>query len=250
VATFTLGPPQAPAVNFDHGFLDREVNGVHFLDETKKRPPTSRDYTRRALWEDAAFGALLVRPDLIDGVLGYLHFLYGGGKPFRLNYGSFLSGDVCGRRVLESATEDTRQAAIAFGTALATIEMTTWKRSFEMYSGAVVVDNSSRYPYPATENWQKAIGAHVIWISAKVDMWLDPSRNTVQFDVAMAIHALDMYNFNPDNQDIGTGIADAENGRFEVTGLGHEFIQSGEVTRPLTFVTILPPSVPRPLGPP
>jgi hypothetical protein len=51
----------------------------------------------------------------------------------------------------------------------------------------------------------------------------------------MVIHMEDMYNFNPGNDDIETGIADEANGRFEVTGLGHEFLNEGSLTRPLQF---------------
>lgn len=39
----------------------------------------------------------------------------------------------------------------------------------------------------------------------------------------MELHAEDRYNFNPDDADIASGVEDAENGRFEVTGLAHAY---------------------------
>jgi len=41
----------------------------------------------------------------------------------------------------------------------------------------------------------------------------------------------DKYNFNPGKSDEKTGIADKENGRFEVTGLGQQFLTYGTAKR-------------------
>jgi hypothetical protein len=40
----------------------------------------------------------------------------------------------------------------------------------------------------------------------------------------MTLHAEDRYNSNPDAADIATGPPDAENGRFEQTGLAHQYM--------------------------
>lgn len=45
----------------------------------------------------------------------------------------------------------------------------------------------------------------------------------------------DRYNFNPGQQDIATGIPDSDNGRFEITGLGHQFTQTGKLTYTVTW---------------
>jgi hypothetical protein len=51
----------------------------------------------------------------------------------------------------------------------------------------------------------------------------------------MILRVEDMYNFNPNNADIATGIKDAENGRFEITGLGKEFLSKSVIRRRVRF---------------
>ena len=92
---------------------------------------------------------------------------------------------------------------------------------------------NGRYPYPGTENWQKAIGAHVIWIEAQVKVKTDAKKR--HFETLMIVRAEDRYNFNTGGHDIATGIADAENGRFEITGLGKEFDSSATLKRKVVF---------------
>jgi hypothetical protein len=90
-----------------------------------------------------------------------------------------------------------------------------------------------RLPYPGTENWQKTIGGFIAWIEAHVRMEND--QQSRRFIVEMTLHAEDRYNFNPNNIDIGTGTPDEENGRFELCGLGKEFMNYGTIRRRLTF---------------
>ena len=51
-----------------------------------------------------------------------------------------------------------------------------------------------------------------------------------------------MYNFNPHNENIATGIKDADNGRFEVTGLGKEFLSTSLARRRIRFSCGMEPS--------
>ncbi|MGF1687630.1 hypothetical protein L4C36_13170, partial [Photobacterium japonica] len=90
------------------------------------------------------------------------------------------------------------------------------------------------FPYPETENWQKAIGAHFIWMSATVNIIVDKDNNP-SFYVIMTLHAEDKYNFNPDQNDIKTGISDSENGRFTVIGMGHPYIHKSTLTRSISW---------------
>ncbi len=85
-----------------------------------------------------------------------------------------------------------------------------------------------------TENWQKTIGAHVVWVEAHVQITID-AVNRRQFVVDMTLHGEDEYNFNPGGKDIKTGIPDSDNGRFELTGLGKEFHNVSTLKRKLTF---------------
>lgn len=242
-AAFTRGPPAAPTFDFDHGFLDRELaNHRHVVDDSKRQPPTAADVRSYRLWEGAALSALALRPDLADAVLAYLHFLWGGGTPYRFRYDIFVTTDGCGKRVLASAIEDTKRGVRELGLALAQFDAAAWEQTFDIRSGAVPVGGGDRYPYPATENWQKTIGGHGLWISAHVAMELDPMRHQARFDVAMTLHAVDMYNFDPHKHDVTSGISDAANGRFEITGLGREFVQTGEAQARFECESPLPPA--------
>jgi hypothetical protein len=58
-----------------------------------------------------------------------------------------------------------------------------------------------------------------------------------EFDIEMVVHVQDRYNFNAGATDIATGTRDAENGRFEVTGLGTEFILLSTIPRKIEFST-------------
>ena len=85
------------------------------------------------------------------------------------------------------------------------------------------------FPYPATENGQKAIGGHVIWLSGKARVRARSAENW--FVVDGVLHAEDRYNFNPGAQDIATGILDSDNGFFEITGLAKQTTQTAELQR-------------------
>jgi hypothetical protein len=99
-----------------------------------------------------------------------------------------------------------------------------------MTGTAISVGSGSKFPYPATENWQKAIGAHVIWLCAKALAERQLS-GLVRFKLDVTLHAEDMYNFNPGAQDIATGIPDEANGVFELTGLGQQYLNVATLRR-------------------
>jgi hypothetical protein len=143
-------------------------------------------------------------------------------------------------------------------------------RTYQIRTGVIsVTSGDARYPYPATENWQKALGAHSIWIEAAVTVTVSqlhdsneappppagvaepgtlsstaagPPTFTRHFHVEMTIHEEDMYNFNPGAQDIATGIPDSANGRFEITGLGQEYINRGTYSQPFDFDATMAPA--------
>jgi hypothetical protein len=111
-----------------------------------------------------------------------------------------------------------------------------------MQSGVVVVgDTNHRYPYPATENWQKAIGGHALWIEAAVTVAVDPVAGRRRFEIDLIMHAEDMYNFDPEKADIATGAPDEANGRFQECGLADEFRSAGTATRKIKFSLPLVP---------
>ncbi|WP_394838094.1 hypothetical protein LVJ94_14380 [Pendulispora rubella] len=104
-----------------------------------------------------------------------------------------------------------------------------------MQTDGVTCGDSARYPYPATENWQKSVGGFTIWMDATVAVQMDPTVGTRHFTIDLTVHGADRYNFDPRKKDMGSGTPDAVNGRFEVSGLGHEFMQYGTLKRAISF---------------
>lgn len=102
--------------------------------------------------------------------------------------------------------------------------------------------HSSYFPYPATYNWQKAIGGHIIWLSAEVTVQqsgIAASRVTI-FSVQLIFHAEDRYNFRPGQADIATGTPDSENGRLSRARLGHQYMHYLKLVRLVGWTGIEP----------
>jgi hypothetical protein len=111
-------------------------------------------------------------------------------------------------------------------------------KSFDLRTDVIPVGSDSSYPYPQTENWQKAIGAHFIWLEAHVNVDVNSSNKTRTFNMQMTLKMEDMYNFNPGAADVVTGTPDSANGRFEITGLANEYLNESTITR--TFIVSEP----------
>jgi hypothetical protein len=232
-----------PEFKLDHGFLD---DGNGNLDLSKMESPTFDDFTSEAKWITMLIGAEILRPDLVDGTLTYRRFIEAVGGTMEFDYERFGAQDRTGRFVLESAIEDVREGAIELfdprGTNPYTIQCGVIGVGASDENGILL---NPRYGYPGTENWQKAIGAHTIWIEAKVAFAPDPTTGTQGFTIDMIIHVEDRYNFNPGQADAATGILDKENGRFEVTGQGKEFLSVSTLKRRIEFSMPSGPRVPR-----
>jgi hypothetical protein len=218
--TFTEGPPtRPPSIKHDNGFLD----------SYPRRDPTAADYLKLMRWrgklQDGRVADFVGIRDLPDALDAYEHFLDGKGKDRTISYQRFVDNDGSGALVYYNALLLTRQAAertfrdkyeakLAGGGAT----------GFQLTSSAVAVGGKDhRFPYPETENWQKTLGAHVLWLSGVVTVTAPPAGPPT-FQLWWTIHAEDRYNFNPKNKDIATGIPDADNGVFEITGLAQQYM--------------------------
>ncbi len=230
-------PSYRPDIHHDHGFLD---DGHGNIDETKRREPTLSDYAALAWWKAKLNGAEILRPDLIDATAAYRHFLFGNGATRTIDYERFIANDPSGQIIITSAVNDivdlAREQHNQF---LQTHPDSNEAQTFNVHTDAIPVGSTEYYPYPKTENWQKAIGAHIIWLEASVTVNINAANNTRSFKIEMTLHMEDMYNFNPGATDIATGAPDSDNGRFEVTGLGHEYLNTAIVNR-----TIISPPEP------
>ncbi len=211
---------KAPTIFHDHGALD--TNGQ--IDDTKRRKPKLKDKMSLLMWNAILIGAKISRPDLEDASEAYEHFLSGKGKTQTVRYGNFLREDAAGRKIRQSLLEDAKRCIV---------EIYDGKESFHLRSNPIPVGRDGRYPGPATENWQKTIGAHVIWFEA--DAHAKNIDGLLQFSADLTIHMEDRYNFNPGEEDRASGISDAYNCRFEVTDLAQEYMNTATVFEHLEF---------------
>ncbi len=223
VAKYTIGPPTKPAITHDNGFLDK----------FSKRQPTAAEQADYALWMgklevgEAIQGVpFFPKNDLPDALAAYRYFMEASGKDREFNAERYVENDSSGRSTLANVVTEAKNAAY---------DMYMWKFinksvSFE-FTGSVLSANSKNvlFPYPATENWQKTIGAFKFWVSGSVDVaYADKKAN---FDLVFTIHIEDRYNFNPGQHDIATGIPDDANGKFEITGLARQYTNVATLSR-------------------
>lgn len=225
---FKVGAAARPSIVHDNGFLDAfdEVTGTGDP-KYKERSPTLGDYGSLLFWEAKLEAGRKLRPDLWAGLNAYDHFLHGNGANRDFSYESFVAGDNSGRTTLSNAILHTiKQAEILCGHG----------QTVQITSKAFTTSQEGPFsmPYPDTENWQKAIGGHSIWISATVSCNLIQGNWT--YAMAFTLHAEDRYNFNPGQEDIATSTPDAENGIFEITRLAHQYTQYATLNRQVGWI--------------
>ena len=224
---YRMGPAVRPKIAHDAGFS-----------AFPKRAPELADYWELLKWRIMLEGAEATRSDLSDATAAYRHYLEGDGKERSFDYERYVMNDASGQATLRNALLDAQDAAL-----------TLWQsggkpRSF-LFSGPVIPCGapytvfprlSALFPYPATENWQKAIGAHSIWLSGAVSVQPDPARvRDPEFKLSLLVTAEDYYNFNPGQADIASGIPDSANGIFEVVGFAKGYPQSGVLRRAFSW---------------
>jgi hypothetical protein len=217
---FTVGSPKHPNIQHDNGFLDTYP----------RRAPTTEDRFRYMQWGEKLKLGKVVNffgfRDLPDALPAYQHFYEGTGTDRTFDYRRFIDNDESGRVVYAFSRLVTRQAIEQiYKSSYEAGAKTARFAGFSITGSAIAVGGKDdRFPYPKTENWQKTIGAHFIWISANVQVFPATDDGIPFFKVLVTIHAEDRYNFNPGNKDIATGIPDDDNGIFEITGLAKQYM--------------------------
>lgn len=221
---YRLGNPARPIIKHDNGHLD-----LH-----KTRKPTLADRVRLAKWITKLEASELLckarsgqrldvcnNEDLSDANAAYRHFLFGNGSDRNFDYERFLRNDSSATDLIKNLTSEFKENVEIIGQD---------RVKFSVTSDVYTVGRGGVAPYPSTANWQKAIGAHFLWVSANITVSVD-SLPAICYHADMTIHAEDRYNFNPGATDIATGISDSENGLFEITGLAHQYTQFAKITR-------------------
>jgi hypothetical protein len=227
VATYVVGEPVRPRIQHDNGFLGPFA----------RRPATLGDRARLAEWKvflegaEAGQGVPFVPHNHIpDALAAYRHFLYGRGTDRTFSYDRYVTDDKAGATTLDNAILDLRRGVEGVANGGPAGVPASFKVTGSAIScGSDDPDLGALFPYPMTENWQKAIGAHSIWLSGSVTVGGSGPDRT--FAVEMTLHAEDRYNFNPGAEDLATGIPDDANGRFEVSGLAQQYMNYSTLRR-------------------
>lgn len=211
---YKLGAPQRPSsIKFDNGFLDR----------FKARAPTSEDRTALNLWRLKLTAANKLRPDLSESFQAYRHFLRGQGKPRAFSYEQYVLADKSGQTTLSNAILDIQDG-------VEIICHSNWSgKRFSLTGEQIICGNSTLFPYPETENWQRAIGGHIIWLSGHVEV--NSNAESTWLTLELTLHAESQYNFKPDHNAMTTGSPSNDNGIFEITGLGKQYRQTSTLQR-------------------
>lgn len=224
-ARYFVGLPRRPEIRHDNGHLD-------FF---PRRAPTLVDRAQLVKWKAILGGAEaaqgvpgLPSNNIPDGLAAYRHFLNGWGAPRTFSYERYVANDASGRTTLKSAIVEAMGAAYD----LSLRRVPKGSGSFKFTGSAIPCRRvSPGFPEPATENWQKAIGEHSIWISGDVVVKRNTPDGIPFFTMTFVIHAEDRYNFNPGAADIATGIPDGANGAFELAGLAKQYMNYATLTR-------------------
>ncbi|MFN6947247.1 MAG: DUF4157 domain-containing protein [Cytophagaceae bacterium] len=216
---FRIGPPSRPSINHDNGFLD-----VY-----EPRDPNVFDRMKLMKWRGMLEASEALRPDLVDANAAYRHFLSGNGADRNFSYERYVENDPSGALVLNNAIQYTKIHAQNLCIENATTQIVS--SAFTTGQAGPFV-----FPYPQTENWQKAIGGHNMWISAGVQCLRE--NNRYSYSMIITLHIEDRYNFNPGQADIATGIPDSDNGLFEITGLGHQYMNFSTLTRNVAWTSV------------
>lgn len=220
---FRVGVQPRPKFSYDKGFLDA-IPSLGY--EAHPRSPGFVDYAKYSWWGLKLNGSMALRWDLGNANRAYEHFRNGKGKDYFFDLPDYFDEDASGKITLETVKNIAKASAAKFLTTSGIIKMTSVG-----FSAGSLTD--ARFPYPATEDWQKAIGAFNFWVIADVSA-IDKD-GVVSYTMKLTVYAEDKYNFNPGQQDIATGIPDSDNGNFELTGLAQEFMQHGAYTETIKW---------------
>lgn len=221
---------QRPNIIHDGGFVGRYG----------RRKPTAADERSRALWKaklnaaEATCGPVTgpLNPlcnyeDLTDALAAYRYFWEGNGKDrYEVNYERYLASDASAKDLVKRLVDDFTQHVEVIGKN---------RTRFQVSSDQYAIGENGFAEYPKSVNWQRTLGAHLLWVSATVTASVKSAQ--IAYSADMIIHMEDRYNFNPHGTDIGSGkIKDEENGAFEMVGWANGYMNYAAVARKVRWI--------------
>lgn len=250
---YRIGEPQRPkSISHDNGHLER-VTGDGKIVPVPIREPTGEERAKRAVW-GAAPGLINSQCRWMkEAAAAYRHFLEGEGADRTFSYANYIREDSQGWEGIVLINKDFIKQIEFIAENREKFNVTSDK--YDM--GASPDDkypDDPMYGYfgPRTENWLKVIGAHVVWISAEVEINFDRAVKKDRYLARVTLHAEDRYNFNRGGnaKDVHSNIPDSANGVFEVTGLAEQYDHFATLSYDLTWVEGDPSSISTSLQPP
>ncbi len=198
-----------------------------FRHGSKKGQETMKDRANWAKWKLALEAARAAGHK--DSAACFEHFRDNSGTPMTIDYEKGYRDDAGIRNHVNGEINGSLQAANE--------AVKAGKTDITLHSPI----HSTEYDgtYPQTENWQRTIGGHSTFTETDIKVEGDTVIATV------TVHAKDRWNFNNDSSDSSSGVADADNGRFEELGWAQSFDTSGSMTQTYTWkVGEEPPTLP------
>ena len=194
---------------------------------SKRGQATMKDRANWAKWKLALEAARAAGHK--DSAACFEHFRDNSGTPMTIDYEKGYRDDAGIRNHVNGEINGSLQAANeAVKAGKTDITLQSPIHSTE-YDGT----------YPQTENWQRTLGGHSTFTETDIKVEGDTVIATV------TVHAKDRWNFNNDSSDSSSGVADADNGRFEELGWAQSFDTSGSMTQTYTWkVGEEPPTLP------
>lgn len=169
---------------------------------------TLSDYLYWAFYNGLLFGAEKSFHYLEDARRAYRHYIENTGTDLTINYlKAYYEDEIIRKEVDNEIVAAQTDAERLSNTAGVCFSMT---------------GEAEKVSEPSTENWQKTIGGHYIWGYA------DVCACGGRFHMKLTINEKDLYNFNPGEKDIQTGLPDNVNGRFSVLGWAKQFYTNGK----------------------
>ncbi|MFT4011186.1 MAG: hypothetical protein QM655_14205 [Nocardioidaceae bacterium] len=204
---YVLGRPTRP--HFD----------AHDQFKYNSKKPTAQDYRDWAKWKAILAAGRAIGLD--DGTDMYAHYQSNKGTPKWFDYAEGYREDATIKKAVDAEIAEAAAAADRYA------------RSG--HSSFSITGDGRTVPQVSTNNWQRTIGSYQQWSHSNVRV----EGNRVVMDVT--VEAADRYNFNRNQQDVGSGLPDNANGRFAELGWAKPFDTHGSITKTVSWEIGHPP---------
>ena len=230
---YTIGKNPPSPYDYNETFSEQPDTAVH--------QKTVSFLTKGAFW----VAAKALQYDLPDATSAYLHYQEGDGADRSFSYDKYVNDDISGEVTLKNLIYDTQggaenlyQQIITQSPELANQEV-TFNITSDMIAPAAVKEDGDnldeKFPYPSTENWQKALGSHAGWVEATISVTPRPDEQPPVYKVNFNLHAEDRYDFNKGQRDIRSFALDNWNGNLETDGLAKGYMNRAALNREIIW---------------